>query len=308
MGAYRSVFEKNEEEKKINLSPSKGDWITGHADLTGLAVVEVQRLWIRFNQLGCDAKGYLPKRQIERGELSRDIFMKNIISNIPKEKDGSFSFLVFLKFMQWVESADLQQKLKYIFNFLNNGDDLNLDIIDKLLRKLYPNSGNNEIKDLTEIFMNDLDPKKTGKISEKQFVNNILSNYDESQLNSLLKFELIPDEALREANMQPSLAGSQLNMRNQNDKSELVKELDDDLLGDIAIKAGKKDWEKLASKLGYSSKDIQSAKSSNNGDPINTIYSILLDWRDQDPYLATKDRLKGYLVDSRMPDVAALLK
>ena len=35
MGAYRSVFEKNEEEKKINLSPSKGDWITGHADLTG---------------------------------------------------------------------------------------------------------------------------------------------------------------------------------------------------------------------------------------------------------------------------------
>ena len=43
-----------------------------------MAVVEVQRLWIRFNQLGCDAKGYLPKRQIERGELSRDIFMKNV--------------------------------------------------------------------------------------------------------------------------------------------------------------------------------------------------------------------------------------
>lgn len=44
-----------------------------------MAVVEVQRLWIRFNQLNCDSKGFLPKKQLEKGELSRDIFIKNVL-------------------------------------------------------------------------------------------------------------------------------------------------------------------------------------------------------------------------------------
>lgn len=35
MGAYKSIFEKTNEESKIILLPNKGDFITGHADLTG---------------------------------------------------------------------------------------------------------------------------------------------------------------------------------------------------------------------------------------------------------------------------------
>jgi hypothetical protein len=44
-----------------------------------VAVVEVQRLWSRFKQLGCDKKGYLQKKVIDSGELSQDVFMKNVI-------------------------------------------------------------------------------------------------------------------------------------------------------------------------------------------------------------------------------------
>ena len=35
MGTYQSLFAKNEEQSKIILVPNKGDFITGHADLTG---------------------------------------------------------------------------------------------------------------------------------------------------------------------------------------------------------------------------------------------------------------------------------
>lgn len=32
---------------------SRKDWITMHAELSGLSIVEVERLWNRFQQLGC---------------------------------------------------------------------------------------------------------------------------------------------------------------------------------------------------------------------------------------------------------------
>lgn len=59
---------------------------------------------------------------------------------MPKEKDGSLSFLVFLKFMQWIDTASVEQKLKLIFHFLNNGDDITEDVVEKLFIKVYPNS------------------------------------------------------------------------------------------------------------------------------------------------------------------------
>lgn len=43
-----------------------------------MAVVEVQRLWTRFNQFGCDRNGNLPKRSLDRGELVQDAFVKNV--------------------------------------------------------------------------------------------------------------------------------------------------------------------------------------------------------------------------------------
>lgn len=100
MGTYVSMFEKSDEESKIILHPNKGDFITGHADLTGrkcdlisqdaftramlnleisqVAVVEVQRMWHRFRQLGCDKKGYLSKKMIESDDISNDVFLKNV--------------------------------------------------------------------------------------------------------------------------------------------------------------------------------------------------------------------------------------
>ncbi len=43
-----------------------------------MAVVEVQRFWSRFKQLGCDKNANLPKKVLEKGELSQDAFVKNV--------------------------------------------------------------------------------------------------------------------------------------------------------------------------------------------------------------------------------------
>ncbi len=38
------------------------------------------------------------------------------------------------------------------------------------------------------------------------------------------------------------------------------------------------------------------------------MFEILLTWRDQDPFLATKNKLRRYLEDTSMSDAAALLR
>lgn len=63
--------------------------------------------------------------------------------------------------------------------------------------------------------MRQLDTKNTGRINETQFISNIVRNYSDVELSKILKYDLIPNEVLDEANMQPSLAGSQMNMRNE---------------------------------------------------------------------------------------------
>lgn len=62
--------------------------------------------------------------------------------------------------------------------------------------------------------MKQLDTKRTGHINETQFATNILRNYPEEHIKSLLDIEIIPSELLNDSNMQPSVAGSRLNMRN----------------------------------------------------------------------------------------------
>jgi hypothetical protein len=68
------------------------------------------------------------------------LYFSKILDYLPKEKDGSLSFIVFLKFLQWIESADDDEKIKATFGLLNNGDDLDSNILDKVLSELYPNA------------------------------------------------------------------------------------------------------------------------------------------------------------------------
>jgi len=46
-----------------------------------VAIVEVDRLWIRFQQLGCNANGVLDREVLRRPPASSDIFAKNVRGN-----------------------------------------------------------------------------------------------------------------------------------------------------------------------------------------------------------------------------------
>lgn len=43
-----------------------------------VAVVEVERFWTRYKQLGCNKQGNLQPSTIEKGELNSDLFVKNV--------------------------------------------------------------------------------------------------------------------------------------------------------------------------------------------------------------------------------------
>ena len=45
-----------------------------------VAIVEVERLWFRFHQLGCNEEGILTAEIFRDPVIAQDVFMKNVIS------------------------------------------------------------------------------------------------------------------------------------------------------------------------------------------------------------------------------------
>ena len=83
MGAVLNTLPVSETDSLSHISPNRADWLTSHADVTGLAVVEVERLWNRFKQLtGSNDVTYLnTESNTLPNELSSDIFVKNVSNN-----------------------------------------------------------------------------------------------------------------------------------------------------------------------------------------------------------------------------------
>jgi hypothetical protein len=78
MGSILSTLPLHEIDELGKLSPKSAHWLTSHADATGLAVVEVERLWTRFKQLtGSDDERCLNINSTTN-ELSSDIFARNV--------------------------------------------------------------------------------------------------------------------------------------------------------------------------------------------------------------------------------------
>lgn len=82
MGAILNTLPLNELEPLKGTTPRRADWLTSHADATGLSVVEVKRLWDRFQQINGSADD--TKLQLNDdslpSELSHDIFVRNVSS------------------------------------------------------------------------------------------------------------------------------------------------------------------------------------------------------------------------------------
>lgn len=204
---------------------------------------------------------------------------------MPKDKKGRLSFIVFLNFINWLEDANIDNKLKVVYAFVNNGDELDVVILSRLLKRIYSNKTEDEIKATAEFLMAQIDPESTGFVTESQFVENVKVNYSDYELNELLTYDLIPTDLLESAHMQQTLPGSNINVdpnatvtspNNNFPGNQLTIELTDDLLEKIARKAINKDWEKLAIKLGFLEYDVQSYKAKNRGYNYDTVKKIFI--------------------------------
>ena len=87
MGAILNNLRTPEIDSLENMPTNSADWLTSHADATGLAVVEIERLWHRFQLLtGSNDAGVLLPNSIS-DDVRTDLFVRNV-------SDGFFPFLL----------------------------------------------------------------------------------------------------------------------------------------------------------------------------------------------------------------------
>ena len=78
MGTILNTLPTPEIDNLAELSTDSADWLTSHADATGLAVVEVERLWNRFKLLtGSRDSGVLMPNNIA-DDIPKDAFLRNV--------------------------------------------------------------------------------------------------------------------------------------------------------------------------------------------------------------------------------------
>ncbi|CAF0910614.1 unnamed protein product [Rotaria sordida] len=310
MGTVFNTLPIAETDHLSNMSPNRGDWLTSHADATGLAVVEVERLWNRFKQLtgSRDQTRLYPDNSAVPNEISNDVFVKNLMRHFPRSKSdpNSIPFGYFIVVMQWLDAATIPQKLAAVYHYLNNGEPIDSQMISKLLKHVYLDSKDDEIKALSHQFMQQLGAKEQSKLNMQQFVDAVQRSIPPNELEDILKFNIIPTHLLDEANALPSLPASSTNIRNINDYGnyDLVN---DEQLRQIASQVSYKNWSKLALALGFLEYDIEAYKIKNNNDSSATMLELLHMWREQEGSLATKNRLKRYLEESGFHELVSLL-
>ncbi|CAF0924032.1 unnamed protein product [Adineta steineri] len=310
MGAILNTLPLSQTDNLTNISPNRADWLTAHADATGLAVVEVERLWNRFKQLtGSNEQTKLnPDHNALPNELSNDIFVKNLLKHFPVSKTDQHSipFGYFLTVMHWFDEASIHDKLGALYIYLNNGEPIDANMISKLLKHVYRETRDDEIKALSHQFMRQLQANERGQLNMEQFIAGVQRCFSPGELEELLKFDIIPAHLLDEANAISSLQSSSTNLRNAYDygTNDLVS---DSQLRQIATQATRRNWTKLAVSLGFLEYDIEAFKAKNNNDSAAALYELLQVWHEQEGAFATKRRLKRSLEQSDFPELIPIL-
>ncbi|CAL1528833.1 unnamed protein product [Lymnaea stagnalis] len=306
MGVYSSSFvmEPTSEMAVANIShPTKPNWITAHAISTELSIAEVERLWLRFQQMGANSDGLLTLEALTSPKLSSDVFVKNILKYF-KSSDGNISFESFLRALKWSESQELPLKAKAIFQMLNNGNPIPKDIFQKILSRIYSDQNEDEIRRITNIFFNAVDTSNKGQIDESGFVKSVLG-LPRPQTQSILNFHIL-SEPMRE-NVHKNLPefSSQAAFYTP---SPLVQQIpSDSILGEVAEKIHRKDWALVANRLGFFSEDIDRICLNNPGNTYKQAYQVLLNWKAREGENAKASTLERTLRNAGMVEASLLL-
>ncbi|PAA80817.1 hypothetical protein BOX15_Mlig001396g1 [Macrostomum lignano] len=311
-------------------NPSRADWITEHAVATGLSVVEVERLWLRFQQLGCTSEGLITNDVLRKRSIySEDTFLRKFIGYLRDDfrSDGKVTFQNFCNAMYWIEKATARDKLNAIFNYLNNGNPLDKDTVRQILPKIIENDSEQGYDRLADILMEQLAGSGTegggvnaaeSYISQDSFVQYCLDSIPKSRLEALLAFNVIPrhvsDQARQEleraeadgGRRQPTQAAAAPEA--QVDAAEAVYTVPTDAqLAVVAQRASRRDYRLLGNKLGFYESDMNQIENLYRGDRFQQLYHMLIEWRKREGKAAYVITLQKVLQECLMPDIAAEL-
>lgn len=306
MGIYASSFRLDEGMRVDEVtSPSEPDWITAHAAATSLAIVEIERLWYRFHQLGANNKGVLVWEDFEKSRTSQDPFMKNMLTTL-RDAHGNIPFQSFLNAMKWAEISEQEIKIRAVFSFINNGNSVDKDMLFRVLAKVYDGDSEESVKRTVNLFFQEMDKQNKGFIEKDQFVMWV-QQLPQGTLDDLFNFHIIPPAVNQEAHRtftsmtktsdRPA-AGSPV--PSQQIPSNVVLE-------QVAHKVHMKDWALLANKLGFTAQDIAGFHQAEPKDSFSQVYTMLQQWSRREGTMAHAGVLETALRQCKMNDAAMLL-
>lgn len=315
MGVYSSAFAVDPQSSSAVSSyshPSKANWITSHAIVTELSIAEVERLWLRFQQMGCNADGILTPDVINSPALSSDVFVKNILKYF-KNQNGLISFETFLKALKWCETQELREKARGIFQMLNNGNPIPKDLFEKIMSRVYPNYSQDEVKRVSEMFFKMVDKRKRGQLEENDFVQAVLG-LPSDPLNNILNFHILPEtmrekvhQSLPEFSSRQANPGGNTSYRYNPTPGYEGQIPSDGILREIAEKIHRKDWDLLANSLGFLASDVENYRLENPASSQQQVFAMLKDWRAKEGRQAQSHILERALRNNGMTEASLLL-
>ncbi|XP_053392830.1 uncharacterized protein LOC123564227 isoform X2 [Mercenaria mercenaria] len=319
MGQYASVFIVPS-GKAINkvTNPNKPNWITAHAIASELSIAEVERLWVRFQQLGCNKDGELTDEAIRKSEYNQDVFMRNILRKYMDGTTKKITFENFLRALKWCEQATQDEKIRAIFHMLNNGNPVNPDLMVKILERVYPNDKGEPIQRITELFFQIMDRDRKGQIEESGFLEGV-KRIPPGILEQTLGFNILPDEMkerlhknLQEFRSESAAGRGTGRAGTVPPQARLTPRRGQQVPPDMALrevsdKIWKKDWARVANKLGFFSQDIDEIQTAYPNNPQHQVYQMLKQWRERDGDEAHAQVLEKALLDCGLTDAAIIM-
>lgn len=300
MGQYASNFtvpDKDAVTKHTN--PKKANWITVHAVSSELSIAEVERLWYRFQQLGCNENGEIPEADLQSLPIQDDAFSRNILKKFMVNKKVTFEN--FVRGLKWCELSSVEEKVRGLFRMLYNSQPIPKAIFTKILERVYsqPQDKQNIGKTCDTIYKL-MDPKNSGQIQEDGFVAGCMS-LEEDMLESILDFQILPNYMKEKLHQNLPEFSSQTSQRTPGGDIP-----SDETLEDISARIYNKDLERLANKLGLVKDDIDEIRDIYN-ERQEQAYQMLKKWKQREGPEAYSSVLEKALRSCGMGDAAMLL-
>ncbi|XP_078081345.1 uncharacterized protein LOC144501446 [Mustelus asterias] len=191
---------------------------------------------------------------------------------MPLTQDDLVTFQTFCSAVSWLSKANVETKLRGLYQTLTLNGPLNHTTLQPLLQDVYPTETSESISQLAQLLLREVDRKQQGYIDEDQFVM-WMWKLPQDAVKSILYFPIIPPEVVAASKDQPP---SSANVAVLQETSAVT----DAQLFRIAseMSGRKRDWKLLANNLGFLEKDSH-AFEGRHSEVDQQILEMLQTWQ-----------------------------